>query len=239
MAGQDVDDQTEPRAVREFQSPLAFALGLIERVARREEVGHQAIPEVRRKREIATFVGGRKTPPQQIATGADVPGPGVHAVCEVEIDARPETREPALVRKLECQLADAKPGLVIAEARSQQEAEQGVRVAPAVAVAVNEAQVRDPAHDEADQIDVGEVRSRNELRQHLHGGAAVGIAHERLLSQFGDRTLRQLASKLVVLGGDILFGRMCRPGDPDFAEIVEADLHGAIELIQRRVQDLA
>ena len=68
--------------------------------------------------EVADLVCRLERAAQQIAAGPDMSRPGQHDIAEVHIGPGLEARQSALFDQVIAELAEAKSGLVVAEARA-------------------------------------------------------------------------------------------------------------------------
>ena len=76
LGGDEVNDKTEPRLLRERETMLGFALHLGERIARREKVRVQVVAAVGRISEVADLVRRLERAAHQIAASPDMSRPG-------------------------------------------------------------------------------------------------------------------------------------------------------------------
>ena len=119
-----------------LEAVLGFALHVAEPVSGRKQVCNQVIAAISCKRQIAELVGRNEGAPQQALAGTDGLRPGNNAAPEDQVNARLEATQPALLREVQAELAEAKPFPVGAEMRSDEIAEPNVSEAPSVADAV-------------------------------------------------------------------------------------------------------
>ncbi|HJX20987.1 MAG TPA: hypothetical protein VJ454_08345, partial [Steroidobacteraceae bacterium] len=84
----------------------------------------------------------------QAAAGADGLRPGKDVVTEEQVDPGLEAIQPELRHEVEAELTKAEPSLVIAEQPSQHGAEDGIRAARSVGVAMLQAEIGHAAEDD-------------------------------------------------------------------------------------------
>src|SRR5260370_34651405 len=97
---------------------LDLALSLDGRFARREKVRVQIGTAVSCKGKVADLDCGLERPPQQIAGSLDMSRPGEDLNCKVIIGPGLETLQSAFFDQIIAELAEAKAGLVVTEARA-------------------------------------------------------------------------------------------------------------------------
>jgi len=83
-------------------------------------------------------------------------------------------------------------------------------------------QVHHVAEVQANQIDVGEVRRREEDRQHAHRRLHLDVGHERQVDQALDRPVTETGPDLRVLGVDLFARGMGRHLDAEEAQALQA-----------------
>src|SRR5258706_1854722 len=99
----------------------------------------------------------------QIAEGPDMSRPREDLNCKVIIGPGLKTLQSAFFDQIISELAEAKPGLVVTEARSGDRAKPFKMGARTVGVAVLEAQIDRSADDQGKQIEIRQECSRPEL----------------------------------------------------------------------------
>ena len=117
LRGDDVNDQAEPRLLREREATLGFRC-TSERIARRKKIRVQIVAAVRCKREIANLVRRFERAAHQITASSDMFRPGHDEDCEDQVGPRLEALQPTSLDKVVAELAKSKSGLVVAEKRS-------------------------------------------------------------------------------------------------------------------------
>src|SRR3981189_2823168 len=75
LRSDDVDDETEPRTLRELEAMLGLTLRVDERISGREKVRVQVVAAIRRKSEVTDVVRGIEGATHQVAADPDVPRP--------------------------------------------------------------------------------------------------------------------------------------------------------------------
>src|ERR1700704_587037 len=118
LAGDNVNDETEPYLACECESGLGFPLDVGQRLAGSEQVGDQIVAAISRKGEVTDLVGRVEGTPHQWAAGTDVPRPGIDEVTEGHVDTSLEAIQAALFDQFEAQPAKAKRRRVIVEVRA-------------------------------------------------------------------------------------------------------------------------
>jgi len=93
-------------------------LHLDERIARHKKVRVQIGTAESCKSKIADLVCGLERPTQQIADSLDMSRPGEDLNCKVIIGPGLKTLQSAFFDQIIAELAEAKPGLVVTEARA-------------------------------------------------------------------------------------------------------------------------
>ena len=97
-----------------------------------------------------------------------------------------------------------------------------------------QAKIRHPADDEAEQILVGKQGWRQDGGEDVHGGAPLGVRHQRQVDELLDRATPDLAPDALVFALDLLSRWMRGPSDTEVPEIVETCLDGAVAAAEGR-----
>src|ERR1700681_632524 len=153
----------EPHLLRKRETTLDLALHLVERITRREEVRVQIATAISCKLKVADIVCGLEGPAQQIADSLDMSRPGEDLNCEVVIGPGLEAVQSAFLDQIIPELAEAKPGLVVAETRTGDCTKPFQMGARTVAEAALEAQTDRSADDQGKQVEVRKECSRPEF----------------------------------------------------------------------------
>ena len=117
--------------------------------------------------------------------------PGHDEISEVHVGPGLEALQPALFDQVIAELAEAKSGLVVAEARSGEHAEPYIGEARTVAVAALEAEIDRPADDQGKQVRIRKQCRRHELGQNIQSREGCRVAHQGQL----DRAPRSCGSR--------------------------------------------
>src|SRR5712671_6380840 len=112
-----------------------------------------------------------------------------------------------MLHQVQTELPEAEPGSVIAETVPDEHAQTDVGKARSVAVAVLQAEVRHPADDEPEQVLVGPQDCRQAGVEDIHGGAQLGVGHQRQIDELLDRATPDLAPEALVFLPDLLLRR--------------------------------
>ena len=80
----------------------------------------------------------------------------------------------------------------------------------------------------AEQVLVGPQDCGQAGVEDIHGGAQLGVRHQRQIDQLLDRATPDLAPEALVFLPDLLLRRVRGPLDTDASEIVETCLDGAV-----------
>ena len=211
LRGDDVNDEGEPRRLREPEAVLGFALGVGQRVARRKEVHVQARAAEGGERDVAAAVRGIEGAAQDVTTAAEMPGPGHDQVTVVQVGPRLGVLQAAPFDQFHAEIAESPSGLMVAEARAGDGAEHDVGDARGVAVAPHEAQLHGLEHDQHAQVPIREERRRHERRQHVQRRQRERVAHHRQVEQRLDWPAPELGPDLLVCAPHVLVGWMRRP----------------------------
>ena len=120
-----IDDEAEPRLPRECEPMLGLSLDVAELLPADEQVRDQGV--ARKDAKVRSPVPApRQRRVAAIAAGAYVPCPRDDDV-RSQIDAGLEAVQPPPLHEIEAELAEAEPGLVVAEMRPQDHAEPAHR----------------------------------------------------------------------------------------------------------------
>jgi hypothetical protein len=144
LCSDEIDRNTEPELLHKCETPLGFALHLIERIAGREKVRVQVSTAVPGKSEVTELVRRLECAAYQITAGADMFRPRQDHISEDTIGPGLEALQSALLHKIAAKPAESKSGLVVAEACSGDQAKDHIGIARAVTVSVLEAEIDNP-----------------------------------------------------------------------------------------------
>ena len=103
----------------------------------------------RRVGEVAGLLGDFEGLPGERASRPNMPRRWFGEIPEGQVDTGSQPLHSRLVRQVEPKLAEAEPGLVVAEGEAQYVAHRGIGVARRVAIAVLQAEVPHSAYNEA------------------------------------------------------------------------------------------
>src|SRR3954470_14044826 len=131
---EDVDDETEPGLLRELETNGGFMLHVHQRIARRQKVRVHVDATVGREREIADPVGRLERATHQVAARLDVFRPRHDDVAEAHVGAGLEAPQSALLNEIVAESTEPESRLVVAEARSGDDAKPDIGEAGSVAV---------------------------------------------------------------------------------------------------------
>ena len=145
--------------------------------------------------------------------------------------------QPALFDQVIAEPAEAKSGLVVAEAGARDHAKERIGGARCVAVAALEAEIDCTADDQGKQVPIRIECGRNKPGQHIERRKRRRVAHQRqldeLLNRCGFRACNPIRSYSRTR---FLFRRMRRPLDAQMPEVFETDGNRAAALIECHVQ---
>src|SRR5438094_5644774 len=144
LRSNDVNDETEPRLLCKVETLLGFTLRFSQRISRREKVRVQIVAAVRGKREVAGLVRDIERAAHQLTAGANVPRPWHDEIAERHVGPGLIAMQSALFGKLIPEPAELEPTRVVVEVRSGDHAEEHIREARCVAVAVLETEIDHP-----------------------------------------------------------------------------------------------
>src|SRR5579863_3959512 len=173
LRGDDVNDETEPSLLRKLEPVLGFTLRLNEWVSHSEKVRVQVDWTISRKREVADFARCINGAKHQIAARPNVFRPWHHDISERHVCTGLEAFQSAFFDQFIAQLPESKAGLIVAEARSGDDAKPYIGEARPVAVAMLEAEVNHPANYERNQVFIGKQCRRHHLGQNIESGEGV------------------------------------------------------------------
>ena len=149
LRGEEADDESETSAAREVESGLGLTLHLGERSAAREKLGDQVVAADRGIGEVAGLLGDFEGMRGERASRQSMPRRRFGEIPEGQVDTGSQPLHSGLVRQVEPKLAEAEPGLVVAEGEAQYVAHRGIGVARRVAIAMLQAEVPHSAYAEA------------------------------------------------------------------------------------------
>src|SRR4029077_18717214 len=192
---------------------------------------------VTREGDIAESVGRVESAPHEAEAGTDGQRPERVDPKQI-VDSGLEATQTALLQQVQAELSETEPGPVIPKARPEEISEPDVGEARSVGVAVLQAEVRDSADDEEEQILVGQVGWRQGRGQDVHGRAPLGVRHQGQMDEILDRATPDLAREALVFSLDLLLRRVRRPLDADVPEILETGLHGTVAPAERHEEVL-
>src|SRR5260370_17847711 len=112
------------------------------------------------------------------------------------------------------ELAEAKPGLVVTEARAGDRAKPFKMGARTVAVAVLEAHIDCSAGDQRMQVEIRKECSRPELGKHIEGRKVRRVTHQGQIDELLDCAAAQLRPDSLVFPPFFLFRPLRPPIDP-------------------------
>src|SRR5262249_48455116 len=151
---------------------------------------------------------------------------------EREICARLEALRPASRDEFMAELAEAIPGLVVAETGSGHPAEAGIRKAGSVAVAALEAETDRPADGHAAQIRIRKCSRRKELGENVHGGEGGRVFHRRQLDEDIHWPGAKGVPDTLVFESRFICCRMWCPVDPRVVKKIETNRDGTVALTE-------
>src|SRR6267378_6196403 len=236
LRGDGVNGETESHLLRKRETTLGFALHLIERIAGSEKIRVQVGAAVRRKSEVTDLVRRLEPATQRIAASPDMFRPGRDDTSKVQMGPGLEARQPALFDQVIAEPAESESGLVVAEARSGEQAKHDISEARAVTVAALEAEIDRPTNDQGKQVRIRMPGRRPELGQDIKGRERCGIAHQGQIDELLDRAGSELGPDPLILAPRFVFRRVRRRVDAGMREIVEADGVRAAPLTEGRVR---
>ena len=235
LRGDDLDDEAEPRLLRKLEAPFGLTLRVCQRIAGCEKIRVQIVAAVRGKREVAGLVRDIERAAHQVTAGANVPRPRHDEIAERHVGSGLVALQSALFGKLIPEPAELEPTRVVVEVRSGDHAEEHIREARCVAVAVLETEIDHPADHQRKQIAVGEQGRWNDVVQDIQRCQHCRVAHQRQVDQVLDAACAETRPDALVFV-QCLFGcRMRRPFDSQMRQIFEAHFDGPLALIERRV----
>src|SRR5216683_2041842 len=211
LRGDDVNDETEPSLLRKLEPILGFTLRFNEWISHGEKVRVQVDWTISRKREITNFVRCIDGATHQIAAGPNMFRPWHDDISERHICTGLEALQSAFFDQFIAELTELKSGLIVAEARSGDDAEPYIGEARPVAVAILEAQIDHPANDERNQVLIGKQCRRHHLGQNIESGERVRIVHQGQVNKLLDRPASKLRPDSVVFASYFIAGGMRRP----------------------------
>src|SRR6476620_2999954 len=99
QSGDHVDDEAEPRLLRERQAVLGLTLYVSKRISRHQKLRVQVVAAERRKGKVTDSVRGIEGATHQLAADPDISRP-MHDVCESRVGSGLEPRQPAFLDEL-------------------------------------------------------------------------------------------------------------------------------------------
>src|SRR5262249_53701664 len=102
-----------------------------------------------------------------------------------------EALQPALFDQVIAEPAEAKSGLVVAEARSDHATKPFINEARALTVAALEAEIDNSTDDQASQVRIRIQGRHREFGQNIEGREGCRVAHQRQLDKCLDRAISQ------------------------------------------------
>src|SRR5262249_10020327 len=145
-----------------------------------------------------------------------------------QVDTGLEATQLAVLHQVQAELPEAEPGPVIPDARPEEISEPDIGEARPIAVAMLQAGVRHPADHEEEQIILGNHGRRPYRGEDVHGGAALGVRHQRQIDEILDRPTPDLAPEALVSVPALLLRGAHRSVDTDPPEIRETGLDGPV-----------
>ncbi len=147
LRGDPTDNKAEPQFLRKLQAAFGLPLGLVERIARQQEIGVQLTAGVGSKRVIAGTVRYFYPAPQQVTSCPDMPRPGGDEPKRLN-RSRLETVEFRLFSEFIAEAGKSKAGVVLTESWPGRHGEELIRHTRGLAVAVLETEADGPAAGE-------------------------------------------------------------------------------------------
>src|SRR6266568_9273824 len=126
LSGEDVGDETELHLSCKGQRALGFPLHVAERLAIGEQQRDETVAGIGCISEVAGLLGDVEGASHQLDPAPQMPRPGIDEVPEAHVSLRLEAKKITLLHEIEGELAEAEPGLVVAEARTEDHAEPQV-----------------------------------------------------------------------------------------------------------------
>src|SRR5271165_7302060 len=148
LCGDEAADEIEMSAAREVEPGLGLALHLGERSATGEELREEVVAANRCVGEVAGLLGDFEGVPGERASRPNMPRRWFGEIPEGQVDTGSQAFHSRLIRQVKPKLAEAEPGLVVAEGEAQHIAHRGIGVARRVAIAVLQAEVAHSADHE-------------------------------------------------------------------------------------------
>src|SRR5690348_4959059 len=134
LRGDDVNDEAEPSLLRKLKAILGLTLRLNEWISHGEKVRIQVDWTISSKRKVTDFVRGIEGAAHQIAAGPDMFRPWHDDISERHISTGLEALQSAFFDQFIAELTELKSGLIVAEARSGDDAKPYIGEARPVAV---------------------------------------------------------------------------------------------------------
>src|SRR3984893_4908905 len=192
LRGDDVNDETEPSLLRKLEPILGFTLRLNEWVSHGEKVRAQRDCTISRKREVTDFARCIDGATHQIAASPNMFRPWHDDTSERHICTGLEALQSAFFDQLVTELTESKTGLIVAEARSGDNAKEYIGEARPVAVAMLDAEINHSANYERKQVLIGKQCRRHNLGQNIESSEGVRIVHQGQVNKFLDRSASNL-----------------------------------------------
>ena len=162
--------------------------------------------------------------------------PGEDLNCKIVIGPGLKSLQSAFLDQVIAELTEARPGLIVAEARAGNRAKPFKMGARTVTIAVLETQIDGSADDQGMQVEICKECSRPELGEHIERCKGRWGTHQGQIDEFLDRAAADLRPDPLVFAPCFLFGRVRRPVNAEMPEIVETDGDGTVALIEGHVQ---
>src|SRR3984893_14570077 len=192
LRGDDINDETEPSLLRNLERILGFTLRLNEWVSHGEKVRAQGYCTISRKRDVTDSVGCIDGATQQITGSPNMFRPWHDETSERHICTGLKALQSAFFDQFITELTESKTGLIVAEARSGDDAKEYIGEARPVAVAMLEAEINHPANYERKQVLIGKQCRRHNLGQNIEIGEGVRIVHQGQVNKLLDRSASNL-----------------------------------------------
>src|SRR5262249_7019976 len=151
-----------------------------------------------RKGNITNFVGGIEGAVHQVAAGLDMSRPWQDDISEVHIGSSLVALQSAFFDQVITEPPEAKPVLVVAEARPGYDGKPYIGEARPVAVAILEAKVHQAACNERRQVLVAEQCGRRNLGQDVKSVEDISVGHQGQVNEFLDLPASYLGPDSVV-----------------------------------------
>ena len=235
LRGDDLDDEAEPRLLRKLEAPFGLTLRACQRISSCEKIRVQIVAAVRGKREVAGLVRDIERAAHQVTAGAHVPRPWHDEIAERHVGSGLVALQSALFGKLIPEPAELEPTRVVVEVRSGDHAEEHIREARCVAVAVLETEIDHPADHQRKEIAIGEQGRRHDVVQDIQRSKHCRVAHQRQVDQVLDPACAETRPDALVFVQCLFVCRMRRPLDSQMRQIFEAHFDGPLALIERRI----